>query len=131
MTSGNQIKILLLSANNQASLKEHIVRIRDYAKRKPENASDLAYTLALRREHLQYRAFALIGKDHQETISPPQKVIANLSGISMAFSGQGAQWPRMGAELLNSDPGFREDIRIMDNFLRTIRHPPQWTIESK
>ena len=113
------------------SLKEHTARIREYVKRKPENASDLAYTLALRREHLQYRAFALIGKDHQEIISAPQKVLTNLSGISMVFSGQGAQWPRMGAELLRSDAAFQEDIRAMDKVLRSLKHPPLWTIESE
>ena len=131
VASGNRAKMLLLSANKQTSFKEHTTRIRKYIKRKPENASDLASTLALRREHLQHRTFILIGKDHQETISASQKALASLSGVTMVFSGQGAQWPQMGAELLSSDDAFREDIGVMDQVLRSLKHPPPWSLESE
>lgn len=49
----------------------------------------------------------------------------------MIFSGQGAQWPEMGRELILQAPNFREDIREMDNTLQTLTHRPEWTIEGE
>jgi len=49
----------------------------------------------------------------------------------MIFSGQGAQWPGMGKELIATDPEFRKDIFAMDRILQGLKYPPDWTIESK
>jgi acyl transferase domain-containing protein len=46
----------------------------------------------------------------------------------MIFSGQGAQWPGMGKELIENDDFFRKDISAMDAVLQRLEHPPNWTI---
>ena len=49
--------------------------------------------------------------------------------VAMVFSGQGAQWPGMGRDLIRSNKAFLDDIRTMDRILGTLSHPPEWTIE--
>jgi acyl transferase domain-containing protein len=49
----------------------------------------------------------------------------------MIFSGQGAQWPEMGKDLIQIDPRFREDIRAMDDILQSLNYPPDWKIDGK
>jgi acyl transferase domain-containing protein len=52
----------------------------------------------------------------------------------MVFTGQGAQWPRMGRELLlRSDLCFQSSIRSLDQDLREAQAPaaPQWTLEEE
>ena len=122
--------LCLFSANTKASLEQQIANIYGYSEHRLERISDLAYTLAIRREHLSYRAFAISGEDCKlGKVSPLVKMPAKIYSITMAFTGQGAQWPRMGSELVRSDKYFREDIRTLDDFLQSIRYPPTWTIE--
>ncbi|KAL2751982.1 hypothetical protein ACRALDRAFT_1045166, partial [Sodiomyces alcalophilus JCM 7366] len=45
------------------------------------------------------------------------------------FTGQGAQWPAMGADLLDTNTTFRKTIQKLDEFLQTIPTPPSWKIE--
>ncbi|KAF9870424.1 hypothetical protein CkaCkLH20_12091 [Colletotrichum karsti] len=51
--------------------------------------------------------------------------------VVMVFSGQGAQWPEMGKDLFHADQAFRDDIRKMDSILKSLIHPPSWTIEDE
>lgn len=125
------IRMLPLSANTRVSLQQQVTKTMDYMKRNPLRISDLAYTLAIRREHLPHRAFALIGKNNAKTVSSYLQVPTKISDITMIFGGQGAQWPRMGTELLKRNAGFLDDIRSMDSVLQSMRYPPQWTIEGR
>lgn len=96
----------------------------------PERASDVCYTLSQRREHLPHQTFFVINGASVSEAPPPTKIPATQLPITMIFSGQGAQWPEMGKALIQHDPQFRKDIQIMDNVLKDLVHPPQWTIES-
>ena len=49
----------------------------------------------------------------------------------MVFSGQGAQWAGMGADLIQRDSAWRDDIRSMDKVLGSLIQPPEWTIEEE
>ncbi|KAJ8066769.1 hypothetical protein OCU04_004157 [Sclerotinia nivalis] len=49
----------------------------------------------------------------------------------MVFSGQGAQWPEMGRDILLKDPEFRKDIAEMGQILQSLIHPPSWTLAGK
>jgi len=124
-------QLLVLSANTQESLKKHRTNIQEYIIAHPERVSDLSYTLSQRREHLPHRTFFIAGKDTLTDASPFSKASGIVPPITMIFSGQGAQWPEMGRELIETDPEFREDIMAMDDILRSFKHPPSWTIESK
>ncbi|GKT75184.1 LOW QUALITY PROTEIN: polyketide synthase [Colletotrichum tofieldiae] len=46
-----------------------------------------------------------------------------------SFTGQGAQWPRMGAELMAYYPSFHRTIQVLDMTLRDLDNAPEWTIE--
>ncbi len=104
---------------------------KDYIAQRPEQDRDIAYTLALRREHLPHRTFA-VAQDGEfvETPMPAKAPGAELS-ITMIFSGQGAQWPGMGRELILSNASFREDIIHMDSVLQGLRMPPRWSLFGK
>jgi acyl transferase domain-containing protein len=122
--------LLVFSANTQDSLRRLVNNYQEYLQLHPERLSDLSYTLALRREHLPYRAYSVVGGE-SVSISPFAKVSGSLSGVTMIFSGQGAQWPGMSKDLIETDSAFREDIMAMDDILQSLKHPPNWRIESK
>ncbi|KAK7983237.1 hypothetical protein PG989_010639 [Apiospora arundinis] len=86
--------------------------------------SNLAYTLAVHRSHLQWRSFALLQspKDlHQlsEVISMPAKAHTDPPRIGFVFSGQGAQWYAMGRELL-AYSSFSEELECATKYLETL-----------
>ncbi|KAM4065795.1 acyl transferase domain-containing protein [Hirsutella rhossiliensis] len=83
--AANTTHLLLFSANTPASLKAMGKKYEAFLNKTLELLPDVAYTLANRREHLPHRAFA-----NYET------------SLTMVFTGQGAQWARMGYELLRS-----------------------------
>jgi len=128
----SQGELLLLSANTPASLKAQIDLFQDYVTRRPDVwPSDLAYTLAERRDPLPHRAFAVLRDGKFTVVSPATKAPAESPQIYLIFSGQGAQWPEMGKELIQSDPLFRGSIQKMDEILRGVAEPPAWSLIGK
>ncbi|KAF2832649.1 KR domain-containing protein, partial [Ophiobolus disseminans] len=131
-------QLLLYSANTQASLQRQIENITTYHDaHSTHSTTDLAYTLGLRREHLLHRAFAVVprrGRGSTPLGSPSAAVkapAASLNKLVMVFSGQGAQWAGMGADLIQRDVAWRDDIRSMDSVLNSLIHPPEWSIEEE
>ncbi|EHL02619.1 putative Lovastatin nonaketide synthase [Glarea lozoyensis 74030] len=97
--------------------------------------NDLAFTLTSRRSALPCRGYFLL--ENQKLlydISP--NVIKTLTSepsrlpIALVFTGQGAQWPRMGYELLSAFPVFRQTIEKLDDYLARLPQPPAWSILS-
>ena len=129
-----QPQLLLFSAASAPSLKTMTKDHEDWLSKRPDMADrvhDLAYTLATRREHLAHRAFKVIGKT--ETPSSAGRRMPNQPmNLVMVFTGQGAQWPRMGRELLlRDDLCFQQTIRTLDKHLQALPQPPEWTIEGE
>lgn len=122
---------MVLSANTQDSLRKQVNNAQEYLAVNRDRASDVSYTLSRRREHLIHRSFFIVGEENVTDASLFTKVSATTVPITMIFSGQGAQWPEMGRELAETDPEFRKDIQAMDEILKSLKHPPGWTIESK
>ncbi|PWY77825.1 hypothetical protein BO83DRAFT_406874 [Aspergillus eucalypticola CBS 122712] len=137
---------LLFSANSIASLREMISRHRDYLVDRPETSlRDLAWTLQHHRSTLPYRK-AITGRDYESIIAQMGSVLhaepADLSVRSTqsteprllaVFTGQGAQWPRMGARLLESSSFVRDKIAFLDECLATLPEDdrPDWTISDQ
>ncbi|TVY20219.1 Highly reducing polyketide synthase FUM1 [Lachnellula arida] len=121
-------ELLVFSANHQESLKRVTQNYEKFIEEKSANLSDLAYTLASRRTHMQYRSFTVAGLDEPLTFAPPIRP-GNQRVLVFVFTGQGAQWAGMGKELLTDYPPFQDDIRAMDKTLAHCPNPPSWTIE--
>ena len=105
--------------------------LQDYVKKNPTAIRDLAYTINLRRAHLKYRSFMI--SDGSVSHSPSECQEANHRNFSMAyvFTGQGAQWPGMGVELLNTYPCFVGSIHKMEKALQSLPDPPAWCLMGK
>ena len=129
--SSEEPQLLLFSANSQQALTRMVSNYRDFAEKSPERITDLAYTLALKREHLSHRTFTIANQGNMGTTPPPTKPTSQPS-IIMVFTGQGAQWPRMGCTLMDSNSTFLNTIRRLDDYLRGMRtSSPGWTIEEE
>ena len=124
-------QLLLFSANTQESLKQLVNNCQAYLERHPERLSDISNPLSLRRERLPHRAFAVIANGCIADVSPSIKLSGSIPQLVMISSGQGAQWPEMGRDLIEKDRNFREDILAMDDILQGLEYPPKWTTEVK
>ncbi|KAI1171106.1 putative polyketide synthase [Nemania sp. FL0916] len=123
-------KLLLLSAGHPDSLKQMQENYHAYASQHPERLDDMAYTLSHRREHLPARGFVITRGDDDKVFSPPFMSQPQIK-VTFVFTGQGAQWPQMGKELMETYPEVLLDIRIMDKILRQQSNPPGWTLEEE
>lgn len=126
-------QLLLYTANSAKSLTRLIENYKQWVEKNPDRMGDLAYTLAIRREHLPHRAFAIVNNGVIESVSPPVNLKSALKpNIVMVFTGQGAQWPQMGRELLQYNENFRSSIRSLDqHLLRMAGEKPQYSIEEE
>ncbi|KAE8401952.1 putative polyketide synthase [Aspergillus pseudonomiae] len=125
----NDVKLLVISAQDAKSLKARIDQVTDYANRHPERNQDLSFTLGVRRKHLAHRAFAVY--DPTSPLSPSDFQSAHPhvpAQLTFVFTGQGAQWPGMGQGLIKAYQCFKMDILELENVLRSIEDPPQWSL---
>jgi acyl transferase domain-containing protein/acyl carrier protein len=104
----------------------------------PPEVADVAFTAALRRTHLEYRA-AVVAGSREELRQGLQAVVDNQprSGVATGhavagdrprvafiFPGQGWQWHGMGRELLATEPAFRE---ALEECSRVIEREAGWS----
>ena len=128
---GDQSQIVFISANTQDSVLEYAERIKHFVLDRPSDTEDMAYTLALHREQMPFRAYLTMGGTSNLEVSSVVKRPKETPNVVLVFSGQGAQWAQMGHELLQSDLLFREDISAMDRILQSVQYPPSWSITGK
>lgn len=129
----NRPFLLPFSAHDKPTLKRNIEAhgavIQQY------NLLDLSYTLANGRTRFPSRAFAVTTNAQKEATfgnGLQQFVFADkkkAQGLGFVFTGQGAQWARMGAELMAYYPSFLQSIRRMDTILEELEDAPEWTLE--
>lgn len=122
-------QLLVVSAKSKDSLNGQIDRLQAYLESTKLPLSDIAYTLGLRREHLTHRAFAITQSDGK--ISSFERSASVKTPIVFVFTGQGAQWPGMGRQLIEKAQGFREDIKMMDRILQRLENKPLWSLEGE
>ncbi|KAF4824807.1 Polyketide synthase-nonribosomal peptide synthetase [Colletotrichum siamense] len=141
----------LLSAASDTVLTSMIERLKSFLKNQQSTGStginmrDLAWTLCNRRSTLGSRTVVPAAKDTQDlidkldaSIQPPAVSSANKSsdtGIRAfgVFTGQGAQWPRMAAELIEDSPSVANIIKRLDQSLQSLppRDRPSWTLRDQ
>ena len=86
--------------------------------------NNLVYTLGQRRTAFPWR-LAVSGTNTAELIQrlsadPKISRTPGLPGIGFVFTGQGAQWPAMGRELLPAYPVFRKTMEAVDDGLASL-----------
>ncbi|KAI9742877.1 MAG: hypothetical protein M1818_003606 [Claussenomyces sp. TS43310] len=127
--------ILPFSANCPQSLAKNMEAIVS-SKLASHCLRDLAYTLGARRSSMPARGYLLATEtsiDAKFSTSPlrAQPPLAEKSPLPLAFifTGQGAQWPGMGRELLSRFPIFRQKIQDLDSHLAKLPQSPLWTLK--
>ncbi|MUL43623.1 SDR family NAD(P)-dependent oxidoreductase [Streptomonospora sp. PA3] len=118
--------LLPLSARSPRALREQAGRLRAHLLARPATGpAETGYSLGATRAHFEHRA-AVLGADRGDHLAGLAALAAGESAPAVlrgtaaaagestatvfAFPGQGAQWPGMAAELLESSPVFREHI---------------------
>ncbi|KAI1734298.1 KR domain-containing protein [Xylaria scruposa] len=125
--------LLPFSAHDKATLRRNIDAHGKVVTR--YNLLDLSYTLSTRRSVLNSKAFTVASYSNLSDVF--HNVSDNFSfadkksihSIGFVFTGQGAQWARMGAELLAYSPIFLGAIRDLDLALEELSDSPKWSIE--
>lgn len=125
--------LLPLSAHDDHALKAYVATmsksLNDF------DLADLLYTLGCRKSSFSRRAFAIKESKALDSGINSDSVISgktsntHLQRIGFVFTGQGAQWPEMGAKLFDEYTVFKESIRYLDSVLGRLQRKPSWTIE--
>lgn len=139
----------VFSAASQESLRANLAAYLDYIDTHPDaNVRDLAYTLRERRSTLPNRISfsatslsnlgskiqASLAKDSSEAIGvrtwTAMSKGTSSSRIMGVFTGQGAQYARMGADLIESSQFARDIIEKLDDVLRELPEEdrPSWSL---
>ncbi|WQF89974.1 Putative Acyl transferase domain superfamily, quinone oxidoreductase/zeta-crystallin, thiolase [Colletotrichum destructivum] len=127
--------LLLFSASNEESLKKAVRGYQNIIQANPLKLEALAHTLTHRRSHLAYRTFAVVAGESGNIApdfppAPTFRPKSESKDITFVFTGQGAQWARMGSHLMKASKEFLQDIREMDAALKCLprEHQPAWEI---
>ncbi|KGO74905.1 Acyl transferase/acyl hydrolase/lysophospholipase [Penicillium italicum] len=141
---------LTISASSASALKAMLLDLRDHLEANPATSMrDLAYTLQNRRSTLAYRKTIIAGTV-EEAISRIDGLVGDNDaaaenglntryldvgspGILGVFTGQGAQWARMGAKLIEQSPYVASRIDELDRALANLPEGdrPDWTLRQQ
>jgi hybrid polyketide synthase/nonribosomal peptide synthetase ACE1 len=136
----------VLSAGSSASLVSSFSKFRDFLQsRESLSLAGLEYTLSRRSEFAWKASFS--GKSKQQLIEKLDRAAAagasNMATratpvteslpprILGVFTGQGAQWPAMGACLYSRSATFRNTIHCLEDALTTLPDPPSWSLSKE
>jgi hybrid polyketide synthase/nonribosomal peptide synthetase ACE1 len=139
-----QLTLFNFSAASETSLRTLLAGYSSHLQSHPETSlKDLAHTLHTRRsDHalritisarstpdLAARIGSILANDNKG-IGIQTKLLPHPPRILGIFTGQGAQWARMGKELVMNIPQLREAIQDMDAMLQNLPAPerPSWSL---
>ncbi|GAB1196570.1 hypothetical protein APSETT444_005842 [Aspergillus pseudonomiae] len=127
---------LPFSAHSEPTLRQNIKAI-SHSFKCDVNLPDLAYTLASCRSNHSERAFALIPGDSScsqlvDSLASDKLTFGTAMGavprLAFIFTGQGAQWPQMGHELVQHYAVVRQTLRDLGNVIAKLPNPPEWDL---
>ncbi|XXH05413.1 hypothetical protein Hte_011839 [Hypoxylon texense] len=126
-------RVLVWSAADEKALKRMLEAYQTFFKDQVSSSfsklDDLAFTLATRRSHMLWRAFAVVNGEPEyqnvnlSVIKPIRS--STETGIAFVFTGQGAQYAGMGSDLLQY-PLFEATLRQIDDIYHSLGC--QWSI---
>jgi hybrid polyketide synthase/nonribosomal peptide synthetase ACE1 len=139
---------LLFSAASESALAANIAAHADFIEAAPETSlGDIGYTLHSHRSALQKRAvFAAPSRDalvarlrahnaENQKKSEPAAVrsLPSKPRTLGVFTGQGAQWPRMGAELIERSAAVAKVVEELERSLSTLPEDdrPSWSLREQ
>ena len=122
--------LLPFSTKHPESLRRSVEGHESYLASHTEALNDMSYTLGMKRQPLSHRAFCIVQDGDPLEISRITKP-EEIPSLIWTFTGQGAQWARMGQELILQEPSFAESIRKMDAVLSSLPEPPPWTLRDE
>ncbi|KAF6820842.1 beta-ketoacyl synthase domain-containing protein, partial [Colletotrichum plurivorum] len=124
-------RLLVFSANNESSLRQHVKELRKHLINPSVRADlrDLAFTLSEKRSLHFNRAFLLADKT---AVDEGALILGKKSPekpkIGFVFTGQGAQWSQMGKALVAAFPAVKDVLKRLDAVLETTVVPPSWSL---
>ena len=122
---------LVFSANDESSLQAYCKKLRRYLMSPSVKVTlpDLAYTLAERRTHHYNRGYIVAQSTTlDESAFVFQKKSNETPRVGFVFTGQGAQWSRMGKSLVENFPMASSLLKHLDDVLQSIPSPPSWSL---
>ncbi|KAJ5703384.1 hypothetical protein N7493_011773 [Penicillium malachiteum] len=150
VTSGSAVPSLTpfnFSASSERSLSATLGTYSEYVSHNPEiNLRDLSWTLNCRRSTLPVRV-SISASDASDLAAKLKAAAQSTSDFTPSsqsssikqpkylgiFTGQGAQWAGMGAELLRGSSPASDCIANLDSALQALplEHRPQWTLKEE
>jgi acyl transferase domain-containing protein len=116
-------QLFVLSSHDQDGISRLCNAYKEYLPTMNESLYNLSHTLASKRSKFNWRA-AVVASSAQgleEKLSeglPATRAVAE-PGLGFVFTGQGAQWARMGTELMRYLP-YRRSLECADAYLKTL-----------
>ncbi|KAJ5788020.1 hypothetical protein N7457_003010 [Penicillium paradoxum] len=134
--SGNSVKrpyLVGFSAHDRRTLERNIEAHARVAS--DFHLPDLAYTLLVKRSRFPVRGFTVTTEETLEEALQTSSMtfgtaLATPPQLGFVFTGQGAQWPALGAAAMEAFPSFLATIRALDAVLQSLDFArPQWSLE--
>lgn len=126
--------LLTFSAASAEALEKTVKAHEAYYQQHPDRLADLSYTLTVRRQPLEHRAFCVVPTG-TEPGTPFQVSPFESSGearsATFVFTGQGAQYAQMAADLLRTNDVFQASVDSMEKILAECNHPPTWSLQEE
>ncbi|KAI8628964.1 hybrid PKS-NRPS PsoA [Xylariaceae sp. FL1651] len=135
----------VLSAKTESALRGAVIALAKALRSSDSiDLGDLAWTLHCRRTEFDFKA-AFAANDKNQLVERLEDGTA-LSSLSTrpiqvsqnyparflgVFTGQGAQWPSMGACLFRHSQSFRKSILQLEESLKHIPDPPSWSLSEE
>lgn len=121
----------IFSANDENSLQAYWKKMCQHSMNPSVKVTlrDLAYTLAERRTHHYNRGYVVaqsIALDESAFVF--QKKSTETPRVGFVFTGQGAQWSRMGKSLVENFPTASLLLKHLDDVLQSTPNPPSWSL---
>ena len=130
-TDQNNTSLFVFSTKDQAGIQRlaasYAGMLQEFGLDKADrhHLSDLAYTLSERRSHFDFRASFVastlgeLSAQLSKGLSKPKRFSRQDNNLAFVFTGQGAQWPAMGKQLLNNAV-FNKSMRISQDYLQEL-----------
>ncbi|KAF2805465.1 putative polyketide synthase [Mytilinidion resinicola] len=122
--------VLSLSGNDTQALQDNIEALQRHIANPAVRISmrDLAYTLSEKRTHHFHRGYLVADGSDISQDQPTLGKSTSAPRIGLVFTGQGAQWPQMGRDLVANFPQAKAHILHLSSVLTGLPDSPKWSL---